>query len=427
MRRRTKILLAIILTGIVIIVIWRVQAGGQADEPRTVIAERRTVTQDVTFTGNLAAEDHASLGFISSGTLVDLRVAVGDAVTAGQTLAQLDSDTATLELLKARADRAAAQDQANLAATDAETAYQKTTAASQETNARKRETVISAKAERQQAEDHWKQVVIESGSASAAAETAYLTFLTKDTAYKDAQRALAESLDATAKTDAAARATADEAQAAYLATIQAARDVAGLSAVTATERLANVKLSQRTLTAPFDGVITAVPLTVGEHVTAGSAVIDLATIDTLEITAAVPETDAIKISPDQLATLTFDAFPITREWPATVTTTAPAAEIIAGVPTYEITLAVSGDASELKPGLTANVSVHTAEKPDVIAIPRRAVIIRGTEEFVRLLGENNDITEQPITTGLLGSDGFIEVTSGLSGNEVVIIDAPSSQ
>lgn len=91
------------------------------------------------------------------------------------------------------------------------------------------------------------------------------------------------------------------------------------------------------------------------------------------------------------------------------------------MPTYETTLHLTPPAEHLRPGLTCNITVHADQRENVIAVPRRAIIERDGRQLVRVLGKDFHITEREVATGLLGSDGAIEITSGLSANESVII------
>lgn len=142
-----------------------------------------------------------------------------------------------------------------------------------------------------------------------------------------------------------------------------------------------------------------------------------------EISADVPESDAIKLKVGQIATVTFDAFPVTEQWQAEVVSVAPAAKVIGGVPTYEIKISVKNPSDKIKVGLTANVVVRTAERNGVIGIQRRAIITKKDKQFVNILGTDGKTQEKEVTTGLLGSDGIIEVISGISIGDKAVVEA----
>jgi macrolide-specific efflux system membrane fusion protein len=171
------------------------------------------------------------------------------------------------------------------------------------------------------------------------------------------------------------------------------------------------------------GIITQKDIEIGELASSAKSVITIQGESASEITANVPESDAIKVQVGQNATVTFDALPATEQWQAEVTSVAPAAKIIGGVPTYEVKVSIKNSSEKIKTGLTANVVVHTAKKSGVIGIQRRAIITKGDKQFANILGADGKTQEKEVTTGLLGSDGIIEVINGLSAGDKVIVEA----
>lgn len=421
-----RIARVVVIGGIIVVaggalVLWRTLQPAELDV-RTVTAERTTVTQDVTFTGNLAPLQTVAVGFESLGTIVSLHADEGDEVGAGDVLGTIDARLAELNLAEARAQRASAQAAARLSLATAQNAVTRTAAESARVLESKRQAVRNAHTEYKQAKEVRLETGRESGDDAAVTKTAYKTELAALSVYRAAQQSLEETTKTRAKTDQAARDGATEAQAAYAATFQAASGVPGLSVVEAREAASNVAVEKSQLFSPIDGVIIDRSAEVGEVLTAASTLFEIATTDRLEITAQVPETDAVRVTEGMKATITFDALPQTDMWEATVIETAPAADIIEGVPTYKVTLQLDdANDSRLRPGLTANIVVHAAERPNVVSIPRRAVIIRDSSEFVRVLHNDNQVEEVTVSTGLAGSDGSIEITSGINEGDNVVI------
>jgi len=73
----------------------------------------------------------------------------------------------------------------------------------------------------------------------------------------------------------------------------------------------------------------------------------------------------------------------------------------------------------IKPGMTANIDIVGASRQGVLAIPQRAVIQKSEGKIVRVITKE-EIQEIGVTTGLRGSDGFIEITEGLFEGDIVI-------
>ena len=399
-----------------------VRWGGGEDGPRTVVAERGDIKQDVAFTGRLEAKRAVEMGFESGGTIQEVLVQVGEEVKAGEVLVRLDMSIPALELAKARADVAAAQEQKRLALITSQEDLEHTKAENDETIERLKQAVRNAKAELDQQKRVHIKTEGESGDVSAT-ESAVLALQVKESAYNAAQEALDEAIQTSAKENELKRSAAAEAEAAFEATKQASGDVAGLAALEASRQLAAVRLAKNVLTAPFAGVVTKVDVDEGEFVAAGEVVAGVATTgqEDLELAADVPETDAAKLVSGQSATVTFDAFGSGEEFVAEVASISPAAEEIEGVPTFEVTLRILTSDPRFKPGLTANITVHADERINIIALPRRAVVTQNGEQFVRVLENDGNHRQASVKTGLLGSDGRVEITSGLAGGEEIIV------
>lgn len=394
----------------------------EADDQRTLSVQRQTITQDVIFTGRLAATTSSDVSFELPGTVTQLLVKEGDAVSAGQPLAILDTLSANLELTQAQAVRASTQEKAQLAFEQATAALEQTKATNEKTLAKYRQTVRNAKIDFDQAKRVHEQRAIESGDESVLTETAISSLRAAEGAYASSQTTLTEAVAAAKKNNAAATDVAAAAHAEYLATTQASPRIAGLSSVEVSSALAANKVAKHTLVAPFGGTVTTTYRQIGEAAVAGSPVITVATIEDVELVASATETDAIKVSPSLPATVTFDALPSTQQWTATVTYVAPSATVIEGLSTYTIKLDILGDTSALRTGLTANITIHANKKENVLAIPRRAVITRGPDEFVILRHADQTTVEQKVTTGLIGSDGTVEILEGLTENDIVILN-----
>jgi len=417
----------VITTSVIVIVI----IGGafmyfasrpEESKARTVTALRQDVVQDVAFTGRLQPKQLSQLSFESIGTISATHVSVGDTVEPGQLLAQLETRLADLNIAKTSADLAATQEQKKISWQKAAEEYTNLQAQNARTLAKKQQVVRDEKIELDQYRAIHEQVAREQGENDSTTRTAVANVKLATTAYHAAQQALAETVKSNKAAEDTARQAADLAKAQYQATTQAAGNVAGLSSLEATAAIAQHNLTKQSITAPFSGTITTLDREVGETATSGATVVTVATVDQLELKASVTETDASKLAVNMTATITFDALPPQEQWTATLAEISPAAAIVEGVPTYEITLLIDNIDQRFRPGLTANITVHADTRSNVIAIPRRAVATRGGQQYVRVLHESGDIDEYSITTGLAGSTGTIEVISGLSEGDKVVID-----
>lgn len=184
---------------------------------------------------------------------------------------------------------------------------------------------------------------------------------------------------------------------------------------------ARINVSETYLYAPIDGTIIKKNVDLGEIAVFNSTVLTVAEGE-MEIETNVPESDIIKVSLGQKANIAFDAFPIDVKFEATIFEIEPASTVIQDVVYYKVKLSLDNVDERVKPGMSCDVDIKTAEKKNTIAIPLRAVKTEGDKKYVEVLkDEKNNITEKVfVTTGLEGDDGIVEITSGLSGGEKVI-------
>jgi len=190
----------------------------------------------------------------------------------------------------------------------------------------------------------------------------------------------------------------------------------------ATYNIANKAFSDSTLRAPINGVVSSVKYERGELVTPTVAAITLVNNDAYDIEVDISESDIEKIRVENKTNITLDAFGAEKLLTGKVLSIEPAETVIQDVIYYKVKIAIDDVKlinESLKPGMTANIIIHTAEKNNVIFIPRRAVIDKNGKKIVRLL-VNGAPQEVEVTTGLKGDNGQIEITEGLNEGEEVI-------
>lgn len=426
MKRKYKIAIAVVVVLLIGgLVIWRMSAATPDAQTRTVPVTRATVTQDVSFSGRLAAKQSAELAFEYPGVVQQLQAHVGEAVEAGTLLVQLNTQLTQLEVAAANADQASAQAAAKATVDDATKALKNEVAENNRSLEQQRQQVRDAKTEMEQAYRVWEARVSEEDDGSPLAHTAYASYLSAKSAYTTAQETL-KTLQATIKkSNDAAGGALTLAEEKYSATTQASRNTVGLSSLQAAKSLAATKLSKLSLVAPFSGTVTSVDTEVGEYVTPGKTVVALQTVDQLEVVADVTETDATKIAVNMAVDVTFDALGDSSPHPATVTSISPAAKIIEGVPTYEVKIAVPTTDSRLKPGLTADAIVHAQKRDSVLSVPRRALTQKDGGYFVHIKQADQTEQEVRVEIGLTGSDGLVEITQGVQEGQEVIVSVPN--
>jgi RND family efflux transporter MFP subunit len=181
-----------------------------------------------------------------------------------------------------------------------------------------------------------------------------------------------------------------------------------------------VQINSRTIKSPVDGVVTRVDAKTGEIISANTPVISVISLNQFEIEASVPEADMAKLKPGQDAEIVLDAYGSDVVFKAKVISIDPAEIIIDGVATYKTTFQFVDTDGRIKSGMTASLTVKGETREGVVAIPQRSVITKNNGKYVRVV-EGENTVEKAVTTGLRGSDGSIEITSGLSEGDQVVV------
>ena len=200
-------------------------------------------------------------------------------------------------------------------------------------------------------------------------------------------------------------------------------DLASLSAsidsAAASLRLAQYNLSLGSLKAPISGIITKVYFDVGENVNTTDVFLEMVSQD-YQVIANVSESDIAKVKLGDLVTMTLDAFYYDKVFDAEIVEIEPAETIVQGVIYYQITAGFTAKDSEVKPGMTANMDIITAETENILAVPVRAVKYDGSRTYVLQPGlVPEELIELDVEVGIRG-DQYIEILAGLEeGDEVV--------
>ncbi len=216
----------------------------------------------------------------------------------------------------------------------------------------------------------------------------------------------------------------DQAQANYEDAKNPPRDVdlagykASLSASQANLVQAVANRNKSIINAPVDGVIGKIDAKVGEYISSQEDVVKIVSPH-FEVKVAIPETDISKITLGGQADVKLDAFGDDVKFVGVVSEIEISETVIQDVVYYTVTLTLEEDGShEILNGMTADVLFFTEEKENVLYIPNRAVRTNG-EKYVRIL-ENGEAKDMPVTLGLRGDNGLIEVLTGLvEGQEVI--------
>lgn len=187
-------------------------------------------------------------------------------------------------------------------------------------------------------------------------------------------------------------------------------------------RSADAEIMKTLIRAPINGIVTEENADPGEAVSANTVMVRLLSSSGFKVESHVPEVDIAKVKEGDNALITLDAYGTETHFPARISLIDPRETIIDGVATYKVTFDFEKADARIRAGMTANVDILANEKKDVLAVPQRAVKTRDDKKYVDILNEDGETTTSiEVQVGLRGSDGNIEILSGLTGGEKVVV------
>lgn len=181
------------------------------------------------------------------------------------------------------------------------------------------------------------------------------------------------------------------------------------------------ELKNTVLYAVKDGIITKKYFDIGESVTANQVVVSLSGEKDLEIRARVPEAAINKVVVGQEAVATFDALP-DEKIKLRVLEIEPNATILQGNHYYLVKLALPNQDPRIRNGMSPDIHIATATREHVLTIPVSALKGSGSNRFVDVLQPDRvTIQSVDIVTGLRGDGGIVEVLSGVSAGDLIVL------
>ncbi len=415
---------AILLAAIVAFTVY--QSHKNVVTVQTGKAQREDLSAVVSASGEVKPKTYVNIGANAFGKITKLYVREGDQVKQGQMLAQLEN-------VQPEADMTAMKASLEAARTDA----------------------IAAEAA-------LNTSMADLNRAKSDSERSDLDWTRAQGLYKDALIAKSE-YDGQKAAHQGAVAALAQAQA-RVAQAKAQKDSADRRINQAGANLVHAAdvLKKTTYEAPFDGVITNLPVREGETVvigiqnSPGSTLMTLADMSVITAEVQVDETDIVTVQLGQPAEVTIDAIP-KKTFKATVTQIGDNAIVRStGVSTsqqttgsqeakdFKVVVTLLDPPHDLRPGLSATAKITTATRSQALSIPIQALTVRRPEDLVpknekgsvQAASPQNTVSNKqeiqgvfvlrnhkaefvPVDTGVAGTTD-IEVLKGLKeGDEIV--------
>jgi HlyD family secretion protein len=441
-KRKWKILLLILVPALVAGGLYGSKRWSERDlvAVQTGAVSREDLTALVTASGEIKPRNYINIGANAQGRIVELLVKEGDHVHKNQVVARIEHVQAAADVQAQQAMVASAQAD-SAAAEDGLKAADTTIATAQATLERFRTEEKRAKLLLDNAEKlyHYNLIAKQDYDQKKADYDSAVASVHENEARVEQMKAQREQT------------------AAQLSSYQ--RRVGQVQAGLA--RIEDV-LAKYDALAPLDGVVTDLPVRVGETVVPGvqnsaaSTIMTIADMSLITAEVKVDETDIVNVHTGQTANITIDAIPnrtftgrvIEIGNTAILRSTGLAASQSANssqeAKDFKVTIAVDSPPDEIRPGLSCTAKIVTATRRNVLSIPLQALTVRKkseldppkdggvqastdrvadksrNEEIQGVFVINNGAAEfRKVDTGITGATD-IEVLNGLNDGDTII-------
>ena len=415
-----------ITLGLVLLIILLIGAAvvKSKSQPKGVIVEAekaalRTVKETVAASGRIFPEVEVKISSDVSGEIVELYVAEGDSVYAGQLLAKIDPDTYISAVERGKASVSSAKSQLAIAKANKESSIaQKEQIQSQLKNARK---ILD------------RNVQLKEDGIISQAE--YETALTN-----------VENLEANLRSSEANIRSSDQSIKSSEYSIESAE---------ASLKEMQTSLSRTTIEAPVDGIISSLSVEQGERVVgtiqmAGTEMMRIANLNSMEVQVDVSENDIIKVSLGDNVDIEVDAY-LDKKVSGLVTEIANSASGLSTAQTlntdqvtnFVVKIRINSESYQdlvkpgmqypFRPGMSASVDIYTEEMIDVVTVPIQCITARELESEDDDKKDGNDKEFKEVAFQVLGDtvkmievktgiqdDEFIQVLEGIDENDVIV-------
>ncbi len=454
LKHKTIAILVLLTVAIVVFIgIWRMNRAEEGlGAYQTAAIERGTLIASVGATGNVRANQTAILTWQTSGTVETVNVAVGDRVKGGDVLASLSPTSLTQNIILAQADLVTAERslenllasdtaraQAQLALVTAQQKYDSAKATLDGMLATNRggtsDDILNAQAQLTIAQNNLKQAQAvydmfkNRPDDDPQKAQAYTALYNARLAVERAQNSLnffllvpsGNDVDKARANLALAEAQLEDAQREW-ERLKNGPDPNDVLAAQARVDAARAAVRMAQLIAPFDGTVTVANPLPGDQISPTTIGFRVDDLSRLLVDVQVSEVNINSIAVGQPVTITFDAV-LGQEYHGEVVQVAQAGTITQGVVNFTATVELTDADSQVKPGMTAAVTINVMQLDDVLLVPNRAVRLQEGQRYVFVI-RNGQPEKVEITLGA-SSDFYSEVIAGdLEEGDTIILNPP---
>jgi len=381
--------------------------------------KKRTIKETVSGSGKVFPEKEVKISSDVSGEVVELYVAEGDSVKAGQILAKIDPDAY---------ESAVERGQAALSNAKANASMSK----SQVQNAVAQKEQIIANLENARNIHGRNSKLFDEGVISQAEFDQSLSNL--------------RGLEANLRASEASLESAEEAAKGALYNVQSSQ---------ASLKELRTNLNRTVISSPVSGIVSSLSVEQGERVVGtiqmtGTELMRIANLNEMEVQVEVSENDILKVKLNDMADIEVDAY-LDKTFSGAVTEIANSAS---NIQTASATLSsdqvtnfivkiridsksyqdlINNSVYPFRPGMSASVDIYTKMQEDVTTIPIQAITTRLEDEEdddsdlleVVFVYDADTVSQVEISSGIQ-DDEFIHVLSGLEEGQQVVVSPYSA-
>ncbi len=438
------IILVILLIALLIFAVFKNRSEPKGVAVTTEEVTKRTIREQVSASGKVFPETEVKISSDISGEVVELFVEEGDTVKSGQLLGRIDADTYQAQVQRSQASVSNARAQV----ANSEAGIARAEAILQQSEAQRDQ--IMAQAVNTRIVHARNKELFDEGVISAADFDNSLSTL-------DGIEANLKSAEATIASN--------------LANLEAARQSVkaaefNVESAQATLGEVNTTLRRTNIVAPMDGIISRLDIEQGERVVgtlqmAGTEMMRVADLSTIEVQVDVSENDVLRVNVGDPAEIEVDAY-LDEKFTGYVTEIANSATNSTAttlttdqVTNFVVKIRINPDSYRdminkngrfpFRPGMSASVDINTNTEEDVLTIPIQAVTTRdlnqtGKKKLGKKKEKKKEVEENiqevvfvmeadtarmiQVKTGIQ-DDKYIQILEGLT-EEMEIIEGPYS-
>ena len=175
-------------------------------------------------------------------------------------------------------------------------------------------------------------------------------------------------------------------------------------------------LDRATIRAPFAGTVVAKRTEVGQWMEGGGPVVEMVSLDELEIRLDVPERHFSRLNPGAEATVTFDSLPgFTMK--GRVSAIVPRADLQARA--FPVKVLIRNREGRIGVGMLAQVTLPAGESYRATVVPKDAVVRQGSDQIVYLMNDDGTVTPVTVSTGA-GVGPWVAVEGAVKAGQRVV-------